>query len=133
MVTMEASTMSVQTYVPGDVSVQMTPSAEKQARKEIKREAARGIRLAVKPSGCSGFKYVLDYVREQPDSPEQSSGDQLLAIADDVTLFIDNKSASIVNGTEIDYVTEGVNSFFKFRNPNASGECGCGESFTVNA
>lgn len=125
--------MSVQTYVPGDVSVHMTPSAEQQARKEIKREAARGIRLAVKPSGCSGFMYVLDYVREQPEVLEQPAGDQLLTIADDVTLFIDSKSASVVNGTEIDYVTEGVNSFFKFRNPNATGECGCGESFTVNS
>lgn len=125
--------MSVQTYVPGDVSVNMTPSAEQQARKEIKREAAQGLRLAVKPSGCSGYMYVLDYVREQPDAKKQPSDDQSLAIADDVTLFIDNKSASVVNGTEIDYVTEGVNSFFIFRNPNATGECGCGESFTVNA
>jgi iron-sulfur cluster assembly protein len=119
--------MSVQTYVPGDVSVRMTASAQQQARKEISRESARGLRLAVKPSGCSGYMYVLDYVRDaQPE-------DKPIAIADDVTLFIDNGSVSIVNGTEIDYVTEGVNSFFKFRNPNATGECGCGESFTVNA
>lgn len=119
--------MSVQTYVPGDVSIRMTPSAEKQARREIRREAARGLRLAVKPSGCSGYMYVLDYVRdEQP-------GDKRVAIADDVTLFVDNDSVRIVNGTEIDYVTEGVNSFFRFRNPNATGECGCGESFTVSA
>ncbi|PKM22496.1 MAG: iron-sulfur cluster assembly accessory protein [Gammaproteobacteria bacterium HGW-Gammaproteobacteria-14] len=119
--------MSVQTYMPGDVSIRMTPSAESQARKEIKREAARGLRLAVKPSGCSGFMYVLDYVRGE------TADDKPIAIADDVTLFIDSKSVSVVNGTEIDYVTEGVNSFFKFRNPNATGECGCGESFTVNA
>jgi iron-sulfur cluster assembly accessory protein len=119
--------MSVQTYVPGDVSIRMTTTAEKQARREIRREAARGLRLAVKPSGCSGYMYVLDYVRDE--KPE----DKQIRIADDVTLFVDSGSVSVVNGTEIDYVTEGVNSFFKFRNPNATGECGCGESFTVNA
>lgn len=119
--------MSVQTFVPGDVSIRMTPTAEKQARKEIRREAARGLRLAVKPSGCSGYMYVLDYVRD--NNPQDKS----ISIAEDVTLFVDSGSVSIVNGTEIDYVTEGVNSFFKFRNPNATGECGCGESFTVNA
>ncbi|MFN3712734.1 MAG: HesB/IscA family protein [Alcanivoracaceae bacterium] len=119
--------MSVQTYVPGDVSIRMTTTAEKQARREIRREAARGLRLAVKPSGCSGYMYVLDYVRDE--KPE----DKQIRIADDVTLFIDSDSVSVVNGTEIDYVTEGVNSFFKFRNPNATGECGCGESFTVKA
>lgn len=118
--------MSVQTYVPGDVSIRMTAAAEQQARKEITRESAHGLRLAVKPSGCSGYMYVLDYVHEENDT------DKSLAIADDLTLYIDNGSLNIVNGTEIDYVSEGVNSFFKFRNPNAIGECGCGESFTVN-
>jgi iron-sulfur cluster assembly accessory protein len=119
--------MSVQTYVPGDVSIRMTATAEQQARREIRREAARGLRLAVKPSGCSGYMYVLDYVRDE------QAEDKQIRIADDVTLFVDSGSVSVVNGTEIDYVTEGVNSYFKFRNPNATGECGCGESFTVNA
>ena len=117
--------MSVQTYMPGDVSIRMTAAAEQQARKEIRREAAKGLRLAVKPSGCSGYMYVLDYVHEA------NSDDKRIPIANDLTLYIDHHSTGIVNGTEIDYVTEGVNSFFKFRNPNATGECGCGESFTV--
>lgn len=104
----------------------MTDAAQAQAGKEIARENAQGIRLAVKESGCSGFMYVLDYVHESTDNDAQ------LTFGDDVVLFVDKSSLPVVNGTEIDYVTEGVNSFFKFRNPNATGECGCGESFTVN-
>lgn len=119
--------MSVQTYVPGDVVVHMSQAAQEQARREIRAENARGLRLGVKASGCSGYMYVMDYVHD-----EQSTDTQV-TIADGVTLFVDDESLPIVNGTEIDYVTEGVNSFFKFLNPNATGECGCGESFTVTS
>lgn len=118
--------MSVQTYTPGDVRVTMTEKAATQARKEIARQGVAGLRLSVRESGCSGFMYVLDY------ASSDSQDDQRVQTKEGVTLFIDKKSAPILNGTEIDYVTEGVNSFFKFRNPNATGECGCGESFTVN-
>lgn len=118
--------MSVETYNPAQPRIDMTEAARLQARKEIAREKARGIRLAVKESGCSGYMYVLDYVHEA------QSGDTEVPFGGDVTLFVDRESLPVVNGTQIDYVTEGVNSFFKFRNPNATGECGCGESFTVN-
>ena len=104
----------------------MTDAARQQALAEIAREHAQGIRLAVKESGCSGYMYVLDYVHEAGDN------DASIPFGDDVTLYVDKASLPVVNGTEIDYVTEGVNSFFKFRNPNVTGECGCGESFTVN-
>ncbi|WP_159559743.1 HesB/IscA family protein [Alcanivorax sp. S71-1-4] len=120
--------MSVQTFVPGDArQVSMTATAEQQARREIAREQALGLRLAVKPSGCSGYKYVLEYVQQAEDDDHQ------VRIADGVVLFVDAKSLPLVKGTEIDYVTEGVNRFFRFRNPNSEGECGCGESFSVTA
>jgi iron-sulfur cluster assembly accessory protein len=120
--------MSVQTFVPGDArQVSMTATAEQQARREIAREQALGLRLAVKPSGCSGYKYVLEYVKQAEDDDHQ------VRIADGVVLFVDAKSLPLVKGTEIDYVTEGVNRFFRFRNPNSEGECGCGESFSVTA
>lgn len=120
--------MSVQTFVPGDArQVSMTAHAEQQARREIAREQALGLRLAVKPSGCSGYKYVLEYVKQAEDDDHQ------VRIADGVVLFVDAKSLPLVKGTEIDYVTEGVNRFFRFRNPNSEGECGCGESFSVTA
>lgn len=120
--------MTVQTFVPGTAQqVIMTAAAQQQARQEILREQALGLRLAVKPSGCSGYKYVLEYVKQ----PEQD--DHQVEVAEDVRLFIDANSLPLVKGTEIDYVTEGVNRFFRFRNPNSEGECGCGESFSVNA
>lgn len=118
--------MSVETWTPGDMHITMTDAARAQARKELTEEKARGLRLAVKPSGCSGYMYVLDYVQDP------ASDDRRFDIGDDVTLFVDQKSLPILNGTEIDYVREGLNRFFKFRNPNAQGECGCGESFSVN-
>lgn len=118
--------MTVQTYIPGDVRISMTPAAIRQARRELERAGARGLRLSVKPSGCSGYMYILDYVHEE------AADDRAFDVEQGVTLYVDGHSTHILNGTEIDYVTEGVNSFFKFRNPNATGECGCGESFTVN-
>jgi len=119
--------MTVQTYTPGELQVSMTEAAARQARKEIARTGAAGLRLSVKESGCSGFMYVLDYANEQ------HATDKKLMLNSDVPLYVPADSAKILQGTQIDYVTEGVNSFFKFRNPNATGECGCGESFTVNS
>lgn len=118
--------MSVQNYVPGNESVSMTESAIAQARAQLAREGALGLRLSVKPSGCSGYMYVLDLVRE-----EQAT-DRRYTFGGDVNIYVDGAALAIINGTEIDYVKEGLNAFFKFRNPNVTGECGCGESFTVN-
>ena len=117
--------MSVQSYVPGQESITMTDAAIAQTRAQLAREHALGLRLAVKPSGCSGYMYVLDLVTDaQPQ-------DRAFTFGDGVTVFVDNSALAMVNGTEIDYVKEGLNAFYKFRNPNVTGECGCGESFTV--
>jgi iron-sulfur cluster assembly accessory protein len=116
--------MSVQSYVPGHESVSMTDTAITHARAQLAREHAAGLRLAVKPSGCSGYKYVLELVQQpQADDRAFSFGD--------VTVFVDSAALAMVNGTEIDFVKEGLNTFYKFNNPNVTGECGCGESFTV--
>ena len=117
--------MTVQTFTPGQVSIHLTDAANKQALREIQRVKAAGIRLDLDESGCSGFMYVLDFV----ETPKE--GDALFALGD-VNLYVPEKWLDMLGGLEIDYVTEGVNSLFKFRNPNATGECGCGESFTVN-
>lgn len=117
--------MSVQSYTPGQESVAMTPAAIAQTRAQVAREQALGLRLAIKPSGCSGYMYVLDLVHEEVP------GDRKFTFDDDVTLFVDSASLAMVNGTEVDYVKEGLNSLYKFHNPNVTGECGCGESFTV--
>ena len=82
-----------------------------------------GLRVRVVGGGCSGFQYQLVF-----DSPQ--AGDQVFE-SDGVKVVVDPKSFLYLVGTEIDYVKEGLNAFYKFRNPNVTGECGCGESFTV--
>ena len=83
-----------------------------------------GIRLAVKTTGCSGLMYVLEPVDEvQPEDHHFSS--------QGIEVFVDPKSLVYVDGTEMDYVKQGLNEGFEFKNPNVQGECGCGESFTV--
>ena len=83
-----------------------------------------GLRLGVRTSGCSGMAYVLEFV------DELKPGDQVF---DDkgVKVIVDGKSLVYLNGTELDFVKEGLNEGFKFNNPNVKDECGCGESFNV--
>lgn len=87
-------------------------------------EGDAGLRVAVLPGGCSGFEYGLNV----EDGPE--ADDEVLDVGD-VTLFVDPFSAQYLEGVEIDYVTSMMGQGFTFRNPNASGGCGCGSSFTV--
>lgn len=88
------------------------------------RGKGQGIRVGVKTSGCSGLAYVLEFV-DQIDPHDQQFDSH------GVNVFIDPKSLVYLNGLEMDYVTHGLNQGFEFRNPNQTGECGCGESFTV--
>ena len=83
-----------------------------------------GLRLGIKTTGCSGLAYVLEFVDELDEGDEvyEHNG---------VKVIIDAKSMVYLDGTELDYTTEGLNEGFKFTNPNQQDECGCGESFTV--
>ena len=83
-----------------------------------------GLRLGVKTTGCSGMAYVIEFADEIQDE-DQVYEDR------GVKVIIDPKSLLYLDGTEIDFVKEGLNEGFKFNNPNAKDECGCGESFTV--
>ena len=83
-----------------------------------------GLRLGVKTSGCSGYMYVIDY------ADETTANDQVFE-GHGAKVIIDNDSLGFLDGTEIDYGREGLNEAIRFHNPNASAECGCGESFTV--
>jgi iron-sulfur cluster assembly protein len=78
----------------------------------------------VKSTGCSGYAYVVNYADELAD------GDVVFE-AQGVKIIVDPKSLSYIDGTEVDFVKQGLNEAFRFRNPNVKGECGCGESFTV--
>jgi iron-sulfur cluster assembly protein len=83
-----------------------------------------GLRLGVRTSGCSGMAYTLEFVDETlpEDITFESYG---------VTVLIDPKSLTFLEGTELDFVREGLNEGFKFNNPNVKNSCGCGESFNV--
>ncbi|QIQ20688.1 iron-sulfur cluster assembly protein IscA [Zophobihabitans entericus] len=83
-----------------------------------------GLRLGVRTSGCSGMAYVIEFADEIRDDDN---------VFDDknVKIIVDRKSLVYLDGTEIDFVKEGLNEGFKFNNPNADNECGCGESFNV--
>ncbi len=85
---------------------------------------AAGVRFGVKRTGCSGFSYVVDLAIES--KPDDSAIE-----VDGVRLLIDPKSLPLVDGTVIDYQRQGLNANFVFHNPNATGACGCGESFTA--
>ena len=83
-----------------------------------------GIRLAVRTSGCSGMAYVLEFADEIEE-------DDVVFEDRGVKVLISPKSLVYLDGTELDFAKEGLNEGFKFNNPNAKGECGCGESFNV--
>jgi len=109
-----------------DMNIQLTAAARERMQNFLaaKPEAA-GVRFGVRKTGCSGYAYVVD-VAERIDD-----GDRVVE-QDGVKLVIDRKSLPFVDGTEIDFERQGLNASFVFRNPNVTGECGCGESFTVD-
>jgi iron-sulfur cluster assembly protein len=89
-----------------------------------KRGHGLGVRLGVRTTGCSGMAYVLEFV-------DELTAEDTLFISRGVKVMIDPKSIVYLDGTELDYVKEGLNEGFQFKNPNAKNECGCGESFNV--
>jgi iron-sulfur cluster assembly protein len=107
------------------MSITVTPAASERMRHFLDRSpAAAGVRFGVRRTGCSGFSYVVDL------ADELGGDDQVLEV-DGVRLVVDGKSLPLVDGTVIDFQRKGLNASFVFHNPNATGECGCGESFTV--
>ena len=90
-----------------------------------KQSDSKGIRLSVKKTGCSGLSYVVDYVQAP------LADDIVLPLAEDYLICIDKKSYPYLKGMRVDYVKQGLNFKFVFDNPNQTGQCGCGESFTV--
>lgn len=89
-----------------------------------KRGKGIGIRLGVRTSGCSGMAYVIEFA-------DKVASDDVVVEEKGVTVVIDPKSMVYLNGTELDFGKEGLNEGFKFTNPNETGRCGCGESFSV--
>ncbi|WP_266156813.1 HesB/IscA family protein [Dyella silvatica] len=107
------------------MTITITPAANERMRHFLASTPdAHGVRFGVKRTGCSGFAYVVDLADEVGSDDEQVE-------IDGVRLIVDSKSLPLVEGTVIDFQRQGLNASFVFHNPNATGECGCGESFTV--
>jgi iron-sulfur cluster assembly protein len=106
-------------------AVTLTQKAANHVLRNInKRGKGVGVRLGVKTTGCSGLAYKLEYVDEA--KPEDLSFESY-----GVRVMVDPKSLAYLEGTELDFVREGLNEGFKFNNPNEKDRCGCGESFRV--
>jgi iron-sulfur cluster assembly protein len=107
------------------MTISITPSAQQRMQQFLAQSpAAAGVRFGVKRTGCSGFAYVVDL------ADAAGADDQTFQI-DGVPVIVDAKALPLVDGTVIDFQRQGLNASFVFHNPNATGECGCGESFTV--
>ena len=107
------------------MAIKISDAAAKRARSFLdNRGKGVGLRLGVKTTGCSGLAYVLEFVDEL--NPEDTVFED-----NGVKIIIDGKSLVYLDGTELDFTKEGLNEGFQFNNPNANGECGCGESFNV--
>lgn len=107
------------------MAISMTEAAARHVQRSLDgRGKGLGIRLGVRTTGCSGLAYVLEFVDEA--APEDQVFENF-----GVNIIIDPKSLVYLDGTELDFVKEGLNEGFKFNNPNVRGECGCGESFNV--
>jgi iron-sulfur cluster assembly protein len=107
------------------MAVTLSDAAARHVNKYLsKRGKGVGVRLGVKTTGCSGLAYKLEYVDEV--APED-----MLFDTKGIKLMIDPKSMAYLDGTELDFVREGLNEGFKFNNPNERDRCGCGESFRV--
>lgn len=105
--------------------ITLTESAQNNVRRKLTaRGRGQGIRIGVKPSGCNGFSYVLEYV----DVPVL---DDLVESFTDFSVYIDPDSLPFIRGMTVDYVRHGLNEGFEFRNELERAKCGCGESFTV--
>ena len=107
------------------MAITMTPAAESHVVRHLEhRDKGIGIRLGVRTTVCSGLSYVLEFVDEKAE-------EDVVFNCGDVQLIIDPKSLVYLDGTQLDYVKEGLNEGFEFINPNVKDECGCGESFHI--
>lgn len=119
--------MSVETFdvqAEARKAVSVTATAAEHFRKQISAQGHAGVRLSLKKSGCTGYRYVIEEVA----APEED--DVVTTLDNGVQLFLDAKNVGALSGMELDYVQEGVNRKLVINNPNAKDACGCGESFS---
>ena len=107
------------------MAISLTNAAADRVRSYIeKRDDALGLRLGITETGCSGYSYVINYA-------DRIGEDDIVFEDKGIKVVVDPKALELIDGTEVDFVKNGLNEAFSFRNPNIKGECGCGESFNV--
>ena len=106
------------------MAITLSESAAKHIRNQVARAGGVALRLGVKKVGCSGLAYTFDIAREIGTDDEQF-------VSHDAQVLIERKNLPYLDGTSVDFVRKGLNESFRFDNPNAKSECGCGESFNV--
>lgn len=107
------------------MAISLTEPAAERVRNYLEaRGSGIGLRVGVQKTGCNGWAYVINYADDVEDVD---------VIFEDrgVKVVVDPTSLELIDGTEVDFVKDGLNEAFRFRNPNVRGECGCGESFSV--
>ncbi len=108
------------------MTISLTEKAAQQIKKQLeKRGKGLGLKLGLKKSGCSGFAYTLDY-------SDNIANDDTVIEAFGVKVIVQKDDLPMIDGLQLDYRREGINEAFRFDNPNVTGTCGCGESFTIN-
>lgn len=107
------------------MSISLSESAAHHVSSHLARRGkGLGVRVGVTTTGCSGFSYKLEYV-------DEAGPDDVLIEQHGVTLVVDRESLVFIDGTEVDYVSEGLSGGFRFSNPRERDRCGCGESFRI--
>lgn len=107
------------------MAIHLTESAARQIQRSLaKRGKGVGLRLGVKSVGCSGLAYTFDY------ADEVGANDALFE-SHDAKVVVDKEALKFLDGTTVDFARQGLKEAFRFENPNAKNECGCGESFSV--
>ena len=106
------------------MSIQLTENAAQRVKHFLEKEGGRALRLGVRKTGCSGWAYEVS-IASEPGKDDQVFEDK------GVEIVIDRDSLPYLQGSKIDFTINGLNRTFQFDNPNATDECGCGESFTI--
>ncbi len=106
------------------MAITLTERAARHVQNFLSKNNGNGLRVGVKPTGCSGFMYVVQPVQDVKEH------DQVF-VSQGVQIVVDDESMKYMDGTEVDFAREGLNEGFKFQNPNVKATCGCGESFSL--